>query len=74
MCQNLVTNTNKACRVYLPDDYVDQTHDGFIQAVKEIPQKFSLSLHPAQSEAKGNTEDQQTQKIESIWGARHWYW
>ncbi len=42
----------------LPDDYVDQTHNGCIQAVKEIPQRFSLSLHTAQDEAKGDREDQ----------------
>lgn len=42
----------------LPDDYVDQMHNGFIQAVKEIPQRFSLSVHTAQDEAKGNRKAQ----------------
>lgn len=43
---------------FLPDDYVNQFHSGFIQAVKEVPQWFSFVLHTAQDEAKGNAEGQ----------------
>ena len=41
----------------LPDD-VHQMHGSFIQAVKEVPQRFSRILHTAQDEAEGDAEDQ----------------
>ena len=51
---------------FLPDDNVNQKHNGFIQAVKEIPHRFSLCLHVAQGKAKGNGKNQHTQNIDAI--------
>jgi len=42
----------------LPDDHVDQMHNGFIQAFKKIPQRFCFIPHAAQDEAKGDRKKQ----------------
>lgn len=54
-----------------PDDNADQAHDSFIQAVKEVPQRFALSLHAAQDGAEEHGEDQQTQGVYSVGCACH---
>lgn len=60
-------NSNRISRFpCLPDDYVDQVHNSFVQAVKEIPQRPPPSLHAAQSEAEGDRDDQQPQHVHPI--------
>lgn len=49
-----------------PDYDGHQPHDGFIQAVKEVPESLALLLHVTNHQAKTHGEDNKTQSIHSI--------
>lgn len=57
----------------LPDDYTHQMQDGFTNAVEKVLDRFSLMLHFAHDEAKGDAEHHQTQNVDPIDRARRWY-
>lgn len=57
----------------LPHDDGNQAHDGFIEAVKEIPQELALLLHIANYQTEEHGEDHQPEGIDPVHLTRHWY-
>lgn len=73
MSINLLKAENFPTLNHSPHDNCNQPHDGLIQTVKEIPQRFSLLLHASNDEAKGHGEDHESECIDSINRSQHWY-
>lgn len=60
--------SNRPCSS--PDDNGHQPHDGFVEAVKELPQGPSLLLHAADHQTEAHGEHYQPQRVHPIGRAR----
>lgn len=60
--------SNRPCSS--PDDNGHQPHDGFVEAVKELPQGPSLLLHAADHQTEAHGEHYQPQRVHPI----GWAW
>ena len=57
---------------YLPHDYGDQLHDGFIETVEEVLEGQPLVPHAPDDQTEAHREDHQAESIDSI--HRPWHW
>lgn len=57
---------------YLPHDYSDQPHNGFIETVKEVLERLPLFLHAPDDQTEADREYHHAESIEAINQARHW--
>lgn len=57
---------------YLPHDYGDQPHDGFVETVKKVLEGLSLFLHAPDDQTEAHGEHHQAQSVDSV--HRPWHW